>query len=106
MKMSEAKRIEYAKQLISLLEEYISIQDSLEKLHNREDFMGKVPSKSAIQEFQRETLIPFMQKCVDTGFKYVTLVEMIPGPPSTSSQYRKDLLREIRYWVKEEFGIW
>ena len=46
-----------------------------------------------------------MQKCVDNGFKYVDLMELIKPPFRTDSDQRARTLKNLKKWAKKEYGL-
>ena len=92
--------------LIRLLDTWVK-QCNMWDDHNDAVIAGKYKNVDAETDeylrLQAEYMLPFMQECVDKGFKYADLMEIIPPGAKTDWRQRQDQLAALNDWVDEEF---
>ena len=93
--------------LLGLLDTWVK-QCNMWDDHNDAVIAGRYKNVDAeadeYRRLQTEYMLPFMQKCVDKGFKYADLSGIIPSGFKTDWKQRQDQLAALNDWVDEEFG--
>lgn len=92
--------------LLGLLDTWVK-QCNMWDDHNDAVIAGRYKNVDAeadeYRRLQTEYMLPFMQKCVDKGFKYADLSGIIPSGFKTDWKQRQDQLAALNDWVDEEF---
>lgn len=91
--LANTAAVEAAEVLLSLLVEYVDTQ------YRWEDRL-----RSSSGKMQGKDILPLVNTCKAAGFKYKTLMDIIPGPFETTHEERFEILQELREWVDDAHG--
>lgn len=105
--MEMSKEAEASATLLDLLDTWVT-QCNMWDNHKGDVISGKYKNiddeTAKYRSLQTTYMLPFMQECVDKGFKYADLMGIIASGFKTDWKQRQDQLVALKKWADEEFG--